>query len=114
VEINPPTQDEKLVDGSPPPGKPPEGMAWIPGGEFWMGSAEPMFPDARPIHKVYVNGFWIDRTTVTNEQFAAFVKATGYLTAAERKADPALYPGAPAEMLEPGALADQLLEAFSH
>jgi formylglycine-generating enzyme required for sulfatase activity len=84
-------------------GESPQGMAWIPGGEFWMGSAEPMFPDARPIHKVYVDGFWMDRTTVTNEQFAAFVKATGYVTAAERKADPGLYPGAPAEMLEPGA-----------
>jgi len=84
-------------------GEVPEGMVWIPGGEFWMGSAEPMFPDARPIHKVYVDGFWMDRTTITNEQFAAFVAATGYVTAAERKADPALYPGAPPEMLEPGA-----------
>jgi formylglycine-generating enzyme required for sulfatase activity len=81
----------------------PEGMVWIPGGTFWMGSAEPMFPDARPIHQVYVDGFWMDRTTVTNEQFAAFVKATGYVTAAERRVDPAEYPGAPAEMLEPGA-----------
>src|SRR4051794_38619114 len=70
------------------PGKAPPGMVWIPGGEFWMGSDEPMFQDARPVHKVYVDGFWMDRATVTNEQFAKFVKATGYVTAAERPADP--------------------------
>ena len=81
----------------------PQGMVWIPGGEFWMGSEEPMFPDARPVHRVYVDGFWMDRTTVTNKQFAAFVKATGYVTLAERAADPAQYPGAPPEMLKPGA-----------
>lgn len=68
-----------------------------------MGSEEAMFRDAKPVHKVYVSGFWIDRTTVTNEQFAAFVEATHYVTAAERSADPALYPGAPPEMLKPGA-----------
>jgi formylglycine-generating enzyme required for sulfatase activity len=81
----------------------PKGMVWVPGGEFWMGSDNRMFPDARPVHKVYVDGFWMDRTTVTNEEFAKFVKATGYVTAAERAADPKLYPGAPPEMLKPGA-----------
>ena len=40
--------------------------------------------DSRPIHRVYVDGFWMDKTEVTNEQFTAFVKATGYMTAAER------------------------------
>src|ERR1700757_2696873 len=79
--------------GAPQRADAPEGMVWIPGGDFWMGSDEPMFPDARPVHRVYVDGFWIDRTTVTNKQFAAFVKATGYVTAAERAADPAQYPG---------------------
>ena len=39
MEINSPTQDDRLVGGSPPPGKPPaEGMVWIPGGTFLMGS----------------------------------------------------------------------------
>lgn len=88
---------------APRPKKAPPGMVWIPGGEFWMGSEERMFPDARPVHKVYVDGFWMDRTTVTNELFAEFVKATDYVTLAERPADPALYPGAPPEMLKPGA-----------
>jgi formylglycine-generating enzyme required for sulfatase activity len=79
------------------------GMVWIQGGEFWMGSDERNFPDAKPVHKVYVDGFWMDKTTVTNAEFAAFTKATGYVTVAERPVDPALYPGAPAEMLKPGA-----------
>jgi sulfatase modifying factor 1 len=78
-------------------------MVWIPGGEFWMGSEEPMFRDARPVHKVRVDSFWMDRSVVTNEQFAAFVGATGYVTAAERTVDPNKYPGAPPELLKPGA-----------
>ena len=53
---------------------------WIPAGEFWMGSDEPQFPDARPWHRVYVDGFWMDKTELTNEQFEKFVKATGYVT----------------------------------
>jgi formylglycine-generating enzyme required for sulfatase activity len=40
--------------------------------------------DARPIHRVHVDGFWMDRTEVTNAQFARFVAATGYVTVAER------------------------------
>lgn len=84
-------------------GKALAGMVWIPGGEFWMGSEGAMFRDARPAHKVYVDGFWMDETTVTNGQFGAFVRATGYVTVAERTADAAKYPGAPPEMLKPGA-----------
>jgi formylglycine-generating enzyme required for sulfatase activity len=64
------------------PGPAPEGMVWVPGGTYWMGSEE--FPDARPVHKVYVDGFWMDRTEVTNAQFARFVEATGYRTVVER------------------------------
>jgi formylglycine-generating enzyme required for sulfatase activity len=83
--------------------KGPDGMVWIPGGRFWMGSADFSSPDARPVHEVLVDGFWMDKTTVTNDEFAAFVKATGYITAAERSVDRAAYPGLPAEALEPGA-----------
>src|SRR5215510_8503588 len=50
-----------------PPGPAPQGMVWIAGGEFWMGADE--FPDAQPWHRVNVNGFWMDKTEVTNEQF---------------------------------------------
>jgi formylglycine-generating enzyme required for sulfatase activity len=51
---------------------PPVGMKWIAGGEFLMGSDEPMFRDAQPVHRVAVDGFWIDETEVTNAQFAAY------------------------------------------
>jgi sulfatase modifying factor 1 len=42
------------------------GMMWIPGGEFSMGSDHPDMADARPVHLVHVDGFWIDPTDVTN------------------------------------------------
>jgi formylglycine-generating enzyme required for sulfatase activity len=58
---------------------------WIPAGDFLMG--DEAFPDARPVHRVHVDGFWMDQTEVTNEQFARFVDATRYLTVAERMPD---------------------------
>ncbi len=79
------------------------GMRHIPGGTFLMGS-DHHYRDERPAHKVTVNGFWIDETTVTNAEYAAFVAATGYVTVAERPLDPADYPGADPKMLEPGSL----------
>ena len=64
------------------------GMTWIPGGTFRMGADNTQASeDEYPKHTVTVNGYWIDRTEVTNAQFAAFVKATGYITTAERKPD---------------------------
>lgn len=60
--------------------------------------------DARPIHRVYVDGFWMDKTDVTNEQFAKFVKATGYVTVAERKPRAEDFPGAPPENLVAGSI----------
>jgi formylglycine-generating enzyme required for sulfatase activity len=88
-------------------------MVWIPGGEFSMGSQDPRsltcggpdsMNDARPIHRVAVDGFWIDRTEVTNDQYAAFVEATGYVTVAERVPRAEDFPGAPPESLVPGSL----------
>ena len=59
-------------------------MLSIPGGEFTMGAAKQSNTnDAQPLHKVKVPGFQMDATEVTNAQFAAFVKATGYKTIAE-------------------------------
>ena len=78
----------------PAPMSKPDGMVWIPGGEFSMGgdaageslcSLPGVTRDALPIHRVYVDGFWMDATEVTNEQFEKFVKATGYITVAETK-----------------------------
>jgi formylglycine-generating enzyme required for sulfatase activity len=79
-----------MTNARQPPGPAPEGMVWIPGGVFWMGTDE--FPDAQPVHKVYVDGFWMDKTEVTNEQFAKFVAATGYVTVVERWPDPNKFP----------------------
>jgi len=65
-----------------------KGMVWIKGGTFSMGADNSQAqPDEYPKHKVTVSGFWMDTTEVTNAQFAAFVKATGYVTTAERKPD---------------------------
>jgi len=87
------------------PAPAPEGMVWIPGGEFSMGAAEmsEATADARPIHRVRVDGFWMDRTEVPNQQFARFVAATGYVTVAERVPRPEEFPGAPPENLVAGA-----------
>ena len=81
----------------------PARMLRIPAREFWMGSDEPGFTDARPWHRVYVDGFWMDATEVTNEQFAAFVRATGYITVAERTPKAEDFPDAPAENLVAGS-----------
>ena len=81
----------------------PEGMVWIPGGTFWMGCEDCGMPDALPVHQVTVDGFWMDVTPITNEQFAKFVKATGYVTVAERIPDAKDFLDAPSENLVPGA-----------
>ena len=98
---------------APPPGPAPDDMVWIPGGEFSMGAADlpgmndvgmQATRDSRPIHRVYVDGFWMDKTEVTNEQFAAFVTATGYVTVAERTPRAEDFPGAPPENLVAGSV----------
>src|SRR5215218_9667280 len=64
------------------------GMVWIEGGTYDMGADNDQgLEDEYPKHNVTVHGFWMDATEVTNAQFAAFVKATGYITTAERKPD---------------------------
>jgi len=65
-----------------------KGMIWINTGTFMMGADNKhASPDEYPKHKVTVSGFWMDITEVTNAEFAQFVKATGYITTAERKPD---------------------------
>jgi len=103
-----------VANNIPSPGPAPEGMVWIPGGEFSMGAQDPAdmhdevgmqaTRDSRPIHRVYVDGFWIDKTEVTNEQFEKFVKATGYITVAERTPRAEDFPGAPPENLVAGSV----------
>lgn len=92
---------------------PPEGMIWLTGGFFNMGSHLPIArPDEKPVHAVKVDGFWIDATEVTNAAFQRFVEATGYVTTAEKtpvlaeimQQLPAGSPEPAAELLKPGAL----------
>ncbi len=96
------------------PGPAPQGMVWIPGGEFSMGAKEPLdmrdlvgmqaTTDSRPVHRVSVDGFWMDATEVTNAQFAGFVKATGWVTVAERVPRQEDFPTAPPENLKAGSV----------
>ena len=80
-----------------------DAMRWIPGGRFRMGS-DRFYPEEGPAHTVAVAGFWIDAHPVTNAAFADFVAATGYVTLAEQPVDPAGFPGASPELLQPGGL----------
>ena len=109
-----PSEFQPTVGNNPAaPGPIPEGMVWIPGGEFSMGANDPpdmdevgmkATEDARPIHRVYVDGFFMDKTDVTNAEFAAFVKATNYVTVAERTPRAEDFPGAPPENLVAGSV----------
>lgn len=95
------------------PTEQPNGMIWIPGGEFTMGcKEEPCAQEAMTPHRVQVDGFWMDETEVTNEAYKKFVDATGYKTVAERLVDweelkkqsPPGTPKPPDESLQPGSL----------
>ncbi|GJL59123.1 MAG: hypothetical protein NPIRA03_19800 [Nitrospirales bacterium] len=103
------------VGSSRPTDPAPDGMVWIPGGEFSMGAADlsdeemndvgmQATRDSRPIHRVYVDGFWMDKTEVTNSQFKRFVDATAYVTVAERTPRAEDFPGAPPENLVAGSV----------
>src|SRR5262245_36052889 len=98
----PKANDEEFVQPSDAPGPAPEGMVWIPGGPFWMGSLDDPEENA-PLHQIAVSGFWMDKTEVTNAQFEAFVQATGYKTVAEVPPSEADLDGqtVPAEKLVP-------------
>ena len=79
------------------------GMVFIHSGTFWMGSEDGR-PDEQPVHQVHMDGFWMDKTEVSNEQFGRFAQATGYVTIAERNPDPKDFPGADPKLLVPGSL----------
>ena len=69
-----------------------------------MGSDDPRFTDSQPVHKVTLDGFWIDKNLVTNAQFEKFVANTHYKTVAEQPLDPKEFPGVPLDKLVPGAV----------
>ena len=102
-----------VANKTPAPTKAPDGMVWVPGGEFSMGAAVngggscemPMASnDAGPVHRVRVDGFWMDATAVTNAQFEQFVRSTSYVTIAERTPTKEEFPTAPVENLIAGSV----------
>ncbi len=84
------------------PGAPHPGMVWVPPGTLDFGDT--VYPQEQPVRTTPVAGFWMDRTEVSNDDFAAFVKATAYVTVAERALDPKQHPQLPSDMLQPGAV----------
>jgi len=78
-------------------------LCFVPAATFLMGS-DHHYPEEAPAHVVAVDAFWMDRYTVTNSDFDRFVRATGYVTLAERPVDAALYPGAKPELLVPSSV----------
>jgi Uncharacterized conserved protein len=78
-------------------------MVWVASGTFRMGS-DRHYPEEAPVHRVTVDGFWIDRTPVTNRQFREFIRTTGYVTVAETQPDPKDYPDALPHLLYAGSL----------
>src|SRR5215469_17860072 len=112
--VNAPHFAPTVSNQNPPPANAQPGMVWIPGGEFSMGCQIPSegvctmatmnaVNDAQPIHRVYVDGFWMDETDVTNAEFEKFVKATGYITVAERMPTRDQFPDAAPEDLVAGS-----------
>lgn len=85
---------------------PPTQRVRIKGGSFIMGS-DAVYAEEGPPRETRVGDFWIDPHEVTNAQFAAFVKATGYVTIAEKPVDAAQFGvpinQIPAHMLMPGS-----------
>src|SRR5688572_2959604 len=95
------------------PANGPDGMVWVPGGSFLMGSDHELAQEnERPAHRVKVDGFWMDRHHVSNAEFRKFVEATSYVTTAEKKPDwetmkvqvPPGTPKPPESVLVPGAM----------
>ncbi|MES1226991.1 MAG: formylglycine-generating enzyme family protein, partial [Bacteroidota bacterium] len=104
--------EPSIVNNAKPSAPSPQGMVYIPGGEFSMGGVNPVgmndggkegMDDARPVHRVYVDPFYMDETEVTNAQYAAFVKATGYVTVAEKAPTKEEFPDVAPENLVAGS-----------
>ena len=85
-----------------PPSAAHPGMVWVPGGTLQLGDT--VYREELPVRNVAVQGFWMDRTEVTNAQFAAFVQATGYVTVAEQAVDAKAHPELAPDLRLPGAV----------
>jgi formylglycine-generating enzyme required for sulfatase activity len=94
------------------PGWPHPGMVWVPGGSFEMGDT--VYAEEQPIRTTTVDGFWMSRTETSNDEFAAFVAATGYVTLAERPVAAAFQASLPPEMRQPGAVVFVMPQALDN
>ena len=104
MKMLPVTPKSDLAPRREPPGPAPfADMIWVPGGTFRMGSDQ-HYVEERPVHRVTVDGFWIDRYPVTNARFARFVDATTHVTFAEIPPKAEDYPGALPHMLFAGSM----------
>ncbi|WP_286189882.1 formylglycine-generating enzyme family protein [Labrenzia sp. R4_2] len=79
------------------------GFAGLEGGTFAMGSGK-HYREEAPVRQVTLRPYSIQKTEVTNAEFAAFVEATGYVTTAEKDLDPADYPDLPPDLLKAGSM----------
>ena len=105
----------KIITKKPSDVEVPEGMVWIPGGESVQGASEAnemALNHEKPQHQIELDGFFMDKTEVTNAEFKKFVEETGYVTVAEREIDweemkKQVPPGTPKphdSILQPGSL----------
>lgn len=96
-------EDAQLIRKAP--GVAPPGMVWIPGGVFLMGNSKGPHDDEVYEHEVALDGFWMDATEVTNQQFSEFVEATKYVTVAEQAPSAETLPGVDLSQIDPSDLA---------
>ncbi|HEX7777561.1 MAG TPA: formylglycine-generating enzyme family protein [Parvibaculum sp.] len=102
AEVAATAEPSRCLDPALDAGGPHPGMVHVPGGTYAQGDT--VYPEEGPVRETKVAGFWIDRHEVTNDEFAAFVKATGYVTVAEKPVDAVAHPGLPTDMRKPGAV----------
>lgn len=72
IESKPPAESSAKTPA------PPAGMVYIPGGTFMMGRNNAEDPEETPAHTVSVDPFYLDKTAVTNDEYAEFVRDTNY------------------------------------
>ena len=88
----------------------PASMALIPGGSYRIGAGAQL-PEEQPVRRLRINPFCLDRTEVSNDRFAAFVAATGYVTVAERPLSADQFPELTASERAPGSVVFQPVAA---
>src|SRR5262249_34967617 len=56
-----------------------DGIMLVSAGAFWMGRDDGP-ADERPLHRVFVTDFWLEREKVTNAEFAEFLNSQGIVS----------------------------------